>query len=97
MACRSARLLYTYPHCRELGTDLALFAADPGQKRHGEQGKGGEPGEARLPQRHDDQCCKDRAERASGLTANLEETLGQPLPAAGRIARHTGRLRVEYG
>ena len=44
---------------------------------------------------HDDEGGEQRAERAAGLTAHLEDALRQTLPAAGSLTRQTGRFGMK--
>ena len=66
------------------------------QDQHREQGDAGKPGDARLPERHDDEGGQQRPERTSHIAADLEHRLRETVPPAGGQTGDAGGFRVEY-
>ena len=50
-----------------------------------------------LPVRHNDKSGKQRAYRAAGITAQLEDRLSQTAPVAGSHVGHAGCFGMKYG
>ena len=70
--------------------------ADGAQQQDGEQGRGGEPGDAALPVRHHDERRQQRPDRRAGAAADLEQRLGEPVAPPAGHPRHARRLRMEH-
>ena len=67
------------------------------QDDHRDDDQDGEPGDAALTIRHDDERGAERRHRLAEIAADLEHRLRQAVPPAGGHARHPRRLRVEHG
>src|SRR5436309_13543699 len=80
-----------------LRLDLRLIpAADAPEDENREEGDRGEPGNAALPERHDDERGQYRPHRGAEAAAELEHRLGKTVAAAGGEPRDARGLGMEH-
>src|SRR4051794_41919758 len=71
-------------------------AADAPEDQDREEGDRGEPGDAALPERHDDERGQHRSHRGAKTAAELEYRLRKAVAAAGGQPRDARRLRMKH-
>src|SRR3954451_3876439 len=82
---------------RLLRPDLRFVpAADAPEDEDREEGDRGEPGDAALPERHDDERGQYPSHRGAKTAAELEYRLRKTVAAAGGQPRDARRLRMKH-
>ena len=75
----------------------AIPAANPDEDADGEEGGDGEPGHADLSARQDDEGCEEWTDGGAGVSADLEERLGEAVTTARCHAGDAGGFGMEDG